>query len=206
MKLTQNQILSGIILTAIAFSIGGVIAYNNAEADLTNQEVNNIIQAWHDNNRHQFVSQKELTAAHEVINQAIAAPHIEIADNESKILLNRGSINELKIEIAKIKIQDSGTGTPSQGTITVTRDRECYELDDVVTFQGMATPSRQLTSSIYKDKSIFEATPTTQTQSNGAFSLFWVIPDDIDIGTYIAKLRDSGGKFGDTTVNVRNSC
>ena len=70
----------------------------------------------------------------------------------------------------------------------------------------MATPSRQLTSSIYKDKSVFEATPTTNTNSNGSFQLYWVIPDDIDIGTYTAKLRDSGGKFGEITVSVRNNC
>ncbi len=206
MKLTQNQILSGIILTAIAFSVGGVIAFNNAEADLTDQEVYRIIKNWHDDNGHLFVSQDELKAQHEVMARAIAAPHIEIQDNENKILLNRQSINDMKIEIAKLKSQNTGTGTPSQGTISVTVAESCYEHGDVVTFEGMATPSRQLTSSIYKDKKDFEASPTTNTNSNGSFQLYWVIPDDIDIGTYTAKLKDSGGKFGEITVSVRNNC
>ena len=205
-RITQNQILYGIILTAIAFSIGGVLTYNNANADLTDQEVYRIIKNWHDDNGHLFVSQEELTAQHEVINQAIAAPHIEIQDNEDKILLNRQSINDMKIELAKLKNQQSGTGLPSQGSISVSVSESCYEHGDVVTFEGMATPSRQLTSSIFKDKKDFEASPTTNTNSNGSFQLYWVIPDDIDIGTYNANLKDSGGKFGGTTVNVRNSC
>ena len=206
MKLTQNQILYGIILTAIAFAIGGYLGFIEAEADLTDQEVYRIIKNWHDDNGHLFVSQDELIAQHEVINNAIASPHIEIQDNEDKILLNRQSINDLKIEIAKLKTQNTGTGTPSQGTISVTVAESCYELGDVITFEGMATPSRQLTSSIYKDKKDFEASPTTNTNSNGSFQLYWVIPDDIDIGTYTAKLKDSGGKFGEITVSVRNNC
>ncbi len=212
MKLTQNQILYGIILTAIAFTVGGVLTYNNAEADLTDQEVYRIIKNWHDDNGHLFVSQTELIAQHEVINDAIAAPHIEIQDNEDKVLLNRQSINELKIEIAKLKSQNTGTGTPSQGTISVTVAESCYEHGDVVTFEGMATPSRQLTSDIYRsgenpnDSDTDVRTPTTNTNSNGSYQLYWVIPDDHDIGTYIAKLKDSGGKFGEITVNVRNSC
>ena len=35
-KPTQNQMLYGIILTAIAFAAGGVITYDNANADITN--------------------------------------------------------------------------------------------------------------------------------------------------------------------------
>ncbi len=194
-----------VLTTAIGLgSIGWYIQTSSAE--LTDQEVYRIIKNWHDDNGHLFVSQEELTAQHEVINQAIAAPHIEIQDNEDKILLNRQSINDMKIELAKLKNQQSGTGLPSQGSISVSVSESCYEHGDVVTFEGMATPSRQLTSSIFKDKKDFEASPTTNTNSNGSFQLYWVIPDDIDIGTYNANLKDSGGKFGGTTVNVRNSC
>ena len=118
----------------------------------------------------------------------------------------RETINEMKIEIAKLKIQIGGTGTPTQGTISVSVDKNCYEVGDVVHFDGMATPSRQLTSSIYITKSVMEYTPTTQSQSNGSYNLFWVVPDDADTGTYTVKLKDSGGKYGEITVSVRNNC
>jgi len=193
------------VIAAIAIGSAGWY-WQSSSAELTDQEVYRLVNSWHEDNPHKFVSQQELSAAHEVINDAIAAPHIEIETNEDKILLNRLSINDLKIEIAKLKIQQSGTGTPSQGTISVSVSESCYERGDVITFEGMATPSRQLTSSIYKDKKDFEASPTTNTNSNGSFTLFWVIPDHIDIGTYTAKLKDSGGKFGEITVSVRNNC
>lgn len=206
---SKRSMIIAVVLTAGIF-IGSVGWYLEiASADLSQQEVNQYIDTWHVLNAHKFVSQQELAGAHEVINEAIAAPHIEIEDNENKILLNRQTINELKIEIAKLKIRNTGTGTPSQGTISVSVAESCYEHGDVVNFEGMATPSRQLTSEITPvngGKDVFEATPTTNTASNGSFNLFWVIPDGIDTGTYIAKLKDSGGKFGEITVSVRDSC
>jgi len=212
LKLTQTQVLWGIILTAVAFATGGIIAFNNAEADLTDQEVYRIIKDWHDDNGHLFVSQDELKMQHEIMTDAIAAPHIEIEDNESKILLNRETINELRINVAQLKNQVTGTGTPSQGTISATADNTCYEVGDLVQIDGMATPSRQLTSEIYlqgqnpNDSRTDVNTPTTQTASNGSFSLFWIIPSDHQTGTYTVKLIDAGGKFGEITVSVRSNC
>ena len=207
--LSKRSLIIAVVLTA-GIGLGSIGWYvNTSSAELTDQEVYRIIKNWHEDNPHLFVSQQELSAAHEVINDAIAAPHIEFADIDSMktaVFSIREDIQELKIEIAKLKIQQSGTGTPSQGTISVSVSQSCYERGDVITFEGMATPSRQLTSSIYKDKKDFEATPTTNTNSNGSFTLFWVIPDHIDIGTYTAKLKDSGGKFGEITVSVRNNC
>jgi len=60
MKVTQNQVLVGIVLVAISFAIGGAIMFDRAEADLTDQEVYEIILRWHDDNGHLFASQKEL--------------------------------------------------------------------------------------------------------------------------------------------------
>jgi len=207
--LSKRSLSIAVVLTAGIF-VGSVGWYlNTSSAELTDQEVYRLVNSWHEDNPHKFVSQTELTDAHELINTAIAAPHIEFAVIDSMktaIPDIREDIQELKIEIAKLKIQQSGTGTPSQGTISVSVSQSCYERGDVITFEGMATPSRQLTSSIYKDKSVFEASPTTNTNSNGSFTLFWVIPDHIDIGTYTAKLKDSGGKFGEITVSVKNNC
>jgi len=204
---TKPWVLIGVI---IAVSVGSAgIWYQQSSAELTDQEVYRIIKDWHDDNGHLFVSQEELADAHELINEAIAAPHIEFDNLDEKTLANRQSINDLKIEIAKLKNQNTGTGTPSQGTISVSVAENCYKLGEVITFEGMATPSRQLTSSIYPvngGKSVFEASPTTNTNSNGSFQLYWVIPDDIDIGSYVAKFKDSGGKFGEITVSVRNNC
>jgi len=140
------------------------------------------------------------------IKDAIASPHIEFDTLGDKTLSNREAINEMKIDLARLKIQIGGTGTPTQGTISVSVGQTCYERGDVVHLEGMATPSRQLTSSIYITKSVMEYTPTTQTQSNGSYNLFWVVPEDAEIGTYTVKLNDSGGKFGEITVSVKETC
>lgn len=204
--LSRRSLIIAVVLT-VGIGLGSIgWALNTSSAELTDQEVFKIIKVWHEVNPHLFVSQKELAAAHEVINAAIAAPHIEFDSLEDKTLSNRNTINEMKIEIAKLKIQIGGTGTPTQGTISVSVDKNCYEVGDVVHADGMATPSRQLTSSIYITKSVMEYTPTTQTQSNGSYNLFWVIPDDADLGTYTVKLKDSGGKYGEITVSVRDNC
>jgi len=214
--LSKRSLIIAVVLTA-AIGIGSVGVYlGTASADLTDQEVYRIIKNWHDDNGHLFVSQDELKMAHELINEAIAAPHTEYAPHDATVLAFndiREDIGELKIDIARLKIQIiGGTGTPSQGTITVSVAQSCYEHGDVLNFEGMATPSRQLTSSIYpqgenpNDQNVFEATPTTQTASNGSFNLFWVIPDGIDTGSYVAKFKDSGGKFGEITVSVRDIC
>ena len=195
--------IAGLIISGTALAGAGIIYSQNLDVMIID------VGQWHEDNGHLFVSQTELADAHKLINDAIAAPHIEIQNNEDKILLNRQSINDLKIEIAKLKNQNTGTGTPSQGTITVSVAETCYEKGDVITFEGMATPSRQLTSSIYPTqggKSVFEASPTTNTNSNGSFQLYWVIPESIDAGSYVAKLSDSGGKVGQITVSVRISC
>ena len=184
----EKLLLSGIVGVLIVAVVGVGWYSQTSSAELTDQEVYRIIKDWHEDNPHLFVSQDELVASLFVMNDAIAAPHIEfnnIDSMQTAVFNIRDDIQELKIEIAKLKIQQSGTGTPSQGTISVSVSQSCYERGDVITFEGMATPSRQLTSSIYKDKSVFEASPTTNTNSNGSFTLFWVIPDHIDIGTYI---------------------
>ncbi len=81
MKLTQNQTLGAIILIAVGFVAGGILAFQNAEADLTDQEVYRIIMNWHIDNSHLYVSQQELADAHELINEAIAAPHTQYVTN-----------------------------------------------------------------------------------------------------------------------------
>jgi len=117
MKVTQNQVLVGIVLVAISFAVGGVIMFDRAEADLSNQEVYVIIKAWHDDNPHLFVSQEELAAAHEVINQAIASPHIEfdgIAYNFTSIANVLDNHNTQLIVLraqAQITIPDVSQGT-----------------------------------------------------------------------------------------------
>ena len=207
--LSRRSWIIAIVVTAGIF-LGSVGWYlNTSSAELTDREVYDIILAWHEDNPHLFVSQDQLKMQHEVINDAIAAPHIEFADIDSmKIAIPdiREDINELKIDVARLKIQIGGTGTPSQGTISISVGASCYEIGDVVHLEGMATPSRQLTSSIYITKSVMEYSPTTQTQSNGSYNLFWVVPNDADTGTYTVKLKDSGGKFGEITVSVRNNC
>jgi len=117
----------------------------------------------------------------------------------------REDIQMTKLDIARLKagINDSPT---SQGSITISRDKSCYELGDVVHLSGVATPSRQITSSIYMDKEVAEYTPTSQAQSNGQYNIFWVIPNDAEAGNYLVKLSDSGGKTGQITVSVLLSC
>ncbi len=206
-SIKQLTIVGGVMVLAI--SIGGIgWMWQLSNAELTDQEVYNLIQAWHDNNGAEFASQNELVNTMAHLENVIAEPHIEF-DSIAKTTSNlRQDVNELRIEVAKLKIQQSGTGTSSQGSISATVEDNCYKIGDLVQIDGMATPSRQLTSSIYKTgfQSVFEATPTTQTSSNGSYTLFWVIPDNIDTGTYIVKLKDSGGKFGETTVSVRDNC
>ncbi len=207
--LTKRSLIIAVVLSA-AIGIGSFGVYlQTSSADLTDQEVYRIIKNWHDDNGHLFVSQEELAAAHEVINKAIDAPHPEYAPHDATVLAFediREDIADLKIENAKLKIQIVGTGRPSQGTISVSVGASCYERGDVVHFEGMATPSRQLTSSIYITISVKEYTPTTQTQSNGSYNLFWVVPNDADFGTYTVKLKDSGGKFGEINVSIRENC
>ncbi len=202
MKLTQTQVLWGIILTAVAFAAGGIIAFTNAEADIepeSKAEIYNFI-------KDTYVSQADFEKYQEEVEAAIAHPHVEFDSIATSIKNLREDVNEVRIDVARVKISQGGTGTPSQGTISATTEQACYKLGELVQINGMATPSRQLTSSIYQDKDIFEASPTTNTNSNGSFTLFWVIPNDIDTGTYIVKLKDSGGKFGETIVSIRTNC
>lgn len=205
----SNFFLISIVLVAVGFAIGYSATYSNtpfAEADIedaTRAEMMAEIST-------KYVSHSELentiTVLREQIADAIAAPHTEFADIDTSISDVREDITDLKIELAKLELKIDGTGTPTQGTISVSVDSSCYERGDVVHFSGMATPSRQLTSSIYIDKDDFEGTPTTNTASNGEYDLFWVIPSDAEYGTYVAKLKDSAGKYGETTVNVEDNC
>ncbi len=194
-------------IIAVSLAIGIIFGsiglwYQQSDAEITPEtkaEMYNFI-------KDSYVTQGEYDKQISEIIDSMASPHIEFDGIADSIKDIREDIQELKIEIAKLKNVNTGTGTPNQGTISVTVDETCYERGEVITFQGMATPSRQLTSSIYKDKTVFEASPTTNTNSNGSFQLYWVIPDGIETGSYIAKLKDSGGKFGEITVSVRDNC
>lgn len=114
---SKRSMIIAVVITAGIF-IGSVGWYvQTSSADLTDQEVYRIIKNWHDDNPHLFVSQEELAAAHQVINQAIAAPHLEFDGINSnftsiaKVLDNHNTQLIVLRAQAQISIPDVSQGT-----------------------------------------------------------------------------------------------
>jgi hypothetical protein len=207
-------IVALVVIGALA-GIGAGLQYQQSEADLTQAEVNQFITLYlQDKNNHVFISEQiekmDIVGVADEIQVAIklleADHHEQLAQLESKIgestITMRNDITQLKLDVAKLKagIDDSGT---TFGSISISTDRTSYNTGDVVRFSGLATPERQVTSEIYIDKTVKQYTPTTQSDSDGKFNLFWVIPSDAQKGTYTAIIKDSASKSGQTTVIVK---
>ena len=123
-----------VVLTAGIF-IGSVGWYvNTSSAELTDQEVYRIIKNWHDDNGHLFVTEQEIAQHMKVVNEAIAAPHIEfdginrnftsiakVLDNHNTQLIVLRAANQISIPGVSQGTGDFDLKTINIQTFTITQ-------------------------------------------------------------------------------------
>lgn len=210
-----------IFFIGCAAAAGAIWGYQAqiANADLTQQEVNDYIEEYLEDHpieichkdadcvrwlNDNYVSESQLRF--EIDSIDLEHTHDQFAKYDSSLEGVAKDITSLKIDVAKLK-QGNPTGG-DQGGITVTTDRSSYEAGDVVIFSGTATPNRQLTSEIYLQTADPENaltkryTPTTNVPEDGRYYLYWATPSNIETGVYKADLRDAAGKTASTTVRI----
>lgn len=191
--LSKRSITIAVVLTAGIF-IGSVGWYVNASnADLTDQEVYRIIKDWHDDNPHLFVSQQELAAAHEVINEAIAAPHMEfdgINNNFTSIAKVLDNHNTQLIVLraqAQISIPEvsQGTGDFDLKTINLQTFQITTEFPQnmpVYITGNYDGPSSKIAYNIYKNGILYDTGNPSIT--SGAFTFAFNKFGDAELGDY----------------------
>ncbi len=208
MKLTQNQVLWGVILTAVAFAAGGVIAFNNAEADLTDSEVISIIESYLRSDEGQRIIEREILADNadfvdfkKEVMDAMAHPHQELISLDAFVQRTNTDVQQLKLDVAVLKAGGFNTGGGGGSTVSTDFDLELshdinfvdvdnrFNQGETIYLKGNHNTNDKILEFEVRDPNGVRIDSGQASMTQGNFIWTYSIEDDADDGVYVITIE-----------------
>lgn len=183
--ISQRQLLVGVIIVGVAFSVGSVITYQNATGDITNESRADIYNFMKDN----YVSQVVLDKYKEEVEAAIAHPHVEFDEIEDRF----SSMEKAHMNLMAMVITEETTDVPTTigGIFNLQTDPE-WKRGELITITGMLQVKSSLEATITHETTAYKRTFNVAVFDDRSFTMPFALASDDPLGEYTVTFKSSG--------------